>query len=138
MNYELGSLRNDIDNISLSTNMTDQDLMSRVLDNLPEECDVVLGGMESRLMLSDSDQNKLTIEDIQNKLKNQAEQINGRVAEKDNEKEGVTLKAFMKQYKELVKNVGNMVTREYLFQKSKKMKARRRGKNQLFVSSLGK
>ena len=89
-------------------------------------------------MLSDSDQNKLTIEDIQNKLKNQAEQINGRVAEKDNEKEGVTLKAFMKQYKELVKNVGNMVTREYLFQKSKKMKARRRGKNQLFVSSLGK
>ena len=67
---ELESLRNDIDSISLSTKMTDQDFMIHVLNNLPEQYDVVLDGMESRLMLGDGDPNKLTIEDVRDKLNN--------------------------------------------------------------------
>ena len=39
------------------------------------------------------------IEDIQDMLNHWAEQINGRVTEKDNEKEGMALRPFVKQYK---------------------------------------
>lgn len=44
---ELESLRNDMDSISLSSKMTDQDFMIHILNNLPEEYDVILDGMES-------------------------------------------------------------------------------------------
>jgi hypothetical protein len=73
--------------------------MIHILNNLTEEYGVVLGGMEGRLMLDDSDSNTLIIEDIRNKLNNQGDWINERVAEKDNNKEDVALKTFMKQYK---------------------------------------
>ena len=41
--------------ISVSTNMPDEDFMVHVLNNLTEEYEVVLDGMESRLMLKDND-----------------------------------------------------------------------------------
>ena len=49
---ELESLRNEIDKISVSTKMSDEDFMIHVLNNLTEDYDVVLDGMESRLMLN--------------------------------------------------------------------------------------
>ena len=75
---ELESLRNEIDSISLSTKMTDQDFMIHVLNNLPEQYDVVLDGMESRLMLKDEDPNKLTIEDVRAKLNSRFDRIDER------------------------------------------------------------
>ena len=61
---ELESLRNEIDKNSISTKMSDEEFMIHVLNNLTEEYDVVLGGMESRLMLKENDPRKLTIEDV--------------------------------------------------------------------------
>ena len=61
---ELESLRNEIDKISVSTKMSDEDFMIHVLNNLTEDYDVVLDGMESRLMLNENNPNKLTIEDV--------------------------------------------------------------------------
>ena len=58
--------------------MLDQDFMIHILTNLTEEDDVVLGGMESRLILDKWDPNKLTIEDIQENLNNWAEWIRKR------------------------------------------------------------
>ena len=75
---ELESLRNDMDSIDISTKMSDMDFMIHVLNNLPELYDVVLDGMESRLMLKDGDANKLMIEDIRDKLNNRYERIDER------------------------------------------------------------
>ena len=75
---ELESMRNEIDKINLSTQMSDQDFMIHVLNNLPVEYDVVLDGMESRLLLANSDPKKLTIEDIRAKLNNQFDRIDER------------------------------------------------------------
>ena len=75
---ELESLRNDMDKISLTAKMTDQDFMIHVLNNLTEEYDVILDGMESKLMLGDNDPNKLTIEEIRAKLNNRHERIEDR------------------------------------------------------------
>ena len=58
---ELESLRNEMNGISLSSKMTDQDFMIHILNNLPEVYDVVLDGMESRLMLKDDGANKLMV-----------------------------------------------------------------------------
>ena len=63
MDHRIGSLRNYIDRICLSTRMRDQDVMIHILDNLTKEYDVSFGGMESRMMLDDSYSNKLTIGD---------------------------------------------------------------------------
>ena len=65
---ELESLRNEIEKISISTNMSDEDFMIHVLNNLTEEYGVVLDKMESRLMLKEDNPNKLTIEDVRDKL----------------------------------------------------------------------
>ena len=64
-----------MDKISLSAKMIDQNFIIHVLNNLPVEYDVVLGGMESRLMLPDGDANKLTIEDVRAKLNNHFEHM---------------------------------------------------------------
>ena len=55
---ELESLRNEIEKISISTNMSDEDFMIHVLNNLTEEYGVVLDKMESRLMLIENDLKK--------------------------------------------------------------------------------
>ena len=57
--------------------------MIRVLNNLPEPYDVVLDGMENRLMLEESDDNHLNIEDIRAKLSNQYEWLDDREHGKD-------------------------------------------------------
>ena len=56
---DLESLRNDIDKICLSTRVTDQNFTIHIPNNFIEEYDVVLDGMNSRLMLGDSDLNEL-------------------------------------------------------------------------------
>lgn len=61
-----------------STKMSDMDFMIHVLSNLPEVYDVVLDGMEGRLMLKDGDSQNLTIEDVRDKLNNWYERIDER------------------------------------------------------------
>ena len=100
---ELESLRNDMDKISLSAKMTDQDFMIHVLNNLPVEYDVVLDGMESRLMLPDGDTNKLTIEDIRDKLNNRFERMDERESQS---KQEMAFANFSKQFKGTCYNCG--------------------------------
>ena len=82
---ELESLRNEMDNIGISGRMSDLDFMIHILNNLPELYDVVLDGMESRLMLPESDMNKLTIENIREKLNNRYERTKRNEYENENE-----------------------------------------------------
>ncbi len=75
---ELEGLRNKIDNISLSAKMMDQDFVIHILNNLTEEYNVVLDGMESKLILAYADWNKLMVKYIQAKLNNQFERFDKR------------------------------------------------------------
>ena len=60
--------------------MSDEDFMTHVLNNLTKECDVVFVKMESRLMLKENNPNKLTIEDVQDKLSGSFDRIHGQIA----------------------------------------------------------
>ena len=98
---ELESLRNEIDKISISTKMSDEDFMIHVLNNLTEDYDVVLDGMESRLMLKENDPNKLTIEDVRDKLSGRYDRICERIAKHGDGPitDETGMAAYMKQYK---------------------------------------
>lgn len=101
---ELESLRNDMDQIHISSRMSDLDFLIHVLNNLPELYDVVLDGMESKLMLADTDPNKLKIEDVRDKLNSRYERIidhakESRELEDDDGSEEKALLAWQSQYK---------------------------------------
>ena len=72
-----------MEDIHIATIMSDLGCMIRVLNNLPEPYDVVLDDMESRLVLEESDDSHLTIEDIRAKLSNQYERLDDRKHEND-------------------------------------------------------
>ena len=101
---ELESICNDIEAIPIATRMSDMDFMIHILNNLPELYDVVLDGMENRLMLSDSDPNKLTIENVRDKLNNRFERLDER--EKVKDANDYALKAWTRQYKGTCANCG--------------------------------
>ena len=61
-------------------NMSDKDFMIHVLSNLTKEYDVVLEVMERRLMLKVTSPNKLTLEDVQDKLSERFDEIRERIA----------------------------------------------------------
>ena len=65
---ELKSLQNEIDKISVSAKVSNEDYMIHALNNLTKENDVVLEGMESRLILKENSSNKLTIKDFRDTL----------------------------------------------------------------------
>ena len=79
---ELEALQSDMEDIHIATIMSDLGCMIRVLNNLPEPYDVVLDDMEGRLVLEESDDSHLTIEDIRAKLSNRYEQVDDREHEK--------------------------------------------------------
>ena len=60
--------------------MSDEDSMIHVLNNLIEDYDVILGGMKNRLMLNENNPNKLTIEDVRDKLSGQYIKIREQIA----------------------------------------------------------
>ena len=78
----LENIRNDMDVISSSidesTKMSDLDFMIHVINNLHESYDVILDGLENRLMLKKGDPQKLTLEDLRAKLNGQYERIEER------------------------------------------------------------
>ena len=98
---ELESLRNEIDKISISTKMSNKDFMIHVLNNLAEEFGVVLDGMESRLMLKENDPNKLTIEDVQDKLSGRYDRVCKQIAKHGDGliTDETGMAAYTKQYK---------------------------------------
>ena len=61
--------------------MSDLDFLIHVLNNLPEEYDVVLDGIESKLMLKSDNPKKLTIEEMGAKLNNRYDRLKGRAIE---------------------------------------------------------
>lgn len=108
---ELETLRNDMDQIDIATKMSDLDFLIHIINNLPELYDVVLDGMEERLMLKDGNPQKLTLEQVREKLNNRYERKNDRDdAEDAYDADNVGLSsldsnaeaafvAFMKQFK---------------------------------------
>ena len=72
-----------MEDIHIVTTMSDLDFMIHVLNNLPEPYDVVLDGMESRLMLEESDNNHLTTGEIRAKLSHRYERMDDRKHKKD-------------------------------------------------------
>ena len=81
--------------------MSDEDSMIHVLNNLIEDYHVVLDGIKSRLLLNKNNPNKLTIEDVRDKLSGQYNKIREQIA---NNKDGsitdkTGMAAYCKQYK---------------------------------------
>ena len=60
--------------------MPDEYFMIHVLNNLTEEYDVILDGMENRSMLKENDQNELTIEDVRDKLSGRYGRVREQIA----------------------------------------------------------
>ena len=67
-----------------SGNVFDEDFMIHVLNNLPEEYDVILDGLENRLMATG--ENALTIDSICEKLNHRYERIKSKKEEKNDKK----------------------------------------------------
>ena len=90
---ELEGLQSDMEDIHITTTMSDLDFMILVLNNLPEPYDVVLDDMASRLMLEESDDNYSTSEDVKVKLSNGYEQLDDRKHKKNIMRNNVDLYA---------------------------------------------
>ena len=73
--------------------MADRDILVHALNNLPEEYDTLLDGLQSRLLKSGTEE--LTIEGTQDNLRDCFEVINGRFSKKA-EKEKALLTKVMK------------------------------------------
>ena len=96
--------------------MSDEDFTICVLNNLTEDYDVDLDGMETRLMLQENDPNKLTIEDVHDKLSGRYDRIREQIA---NHKDGpITDKIGMaaypnsKQYKGICGKCGEYASQQ--------------------------
>ena len=77
-------------------NISDEDFMMHILNNLPKEQDVILDGLENRLTTTGD--NSLTIDSIRGRLNHRYEKIKSKKEEK-NEKQK-TLNAYNKQSKQ--------------------------------------
>ena len=82
--------------------MSNLDFVIHILNKLQELYNVVLDGMESRLMLSDGDANRLTIENFRYELNNCFEHLDKR--EKQATPRNIALKAWGRQYKGICRN----------------------------------
>jgi len=81
----LEALRQRMDEIGLVGRMSDMEFMIHVLNNLPEEYDVVLDSLENRLVSTGEE--RLTLESLREKLNSRFERITSKEREKDcNEK----------------------------------------------------
>ncbi len=77
----LEALRQRMDDIGLVGRMSDMEFMIHVLNNLPEEYDVVLYSLETRLVSTGED--RLTLESLREKLNSRFERIISKEREKD-------------------------------------------------------
>ncbi len=57
-----------MDNIDIVSKMTDCDLMIHIMNNLPEQYGPIVDNLEIRLMKKDDDPEKLTLDDLREKL----------------------------------------------------------------------
>ena len=83
-------------------NVSDEDFMIHVLNNLPKEYDVILDGLENRLTATR--ENALTIDSICEKLNHRYEKIKSEKEEKNEEEKA--LKAYNKQYQQRCRQCG--------------------------------
>ena len=103
---ELEGIRTEIEDIDSSSSISDKDFMVKILNNLPEEYDTILDGLENRLTLDASDSNALTIESIREKLSNRYARITDRDSIEFKESEEKGLAAYGKQFKGTCRNCG--------------------------------
>ena len=108
---ELEGLMNDMTEIAISANMNGIDFMIHTLNNLLELYGVVLVGMESRLMLTDTHLTKLKIEDMQDKLNSCFVRINIRELEHKIQNAERALVAQPQNYMDFVLDVAKTVTK---------------------------
>ena len=103
--------------------MSDEDFTICVLNNLTEDYDVDLDGMETRLMLQENDPNKLTIEDVHDKLSGRYDRIREQIANHKDwliaDKTGMA--AYSKQCKRIYGKCGKYGHHRRNCQQNKKM-----------------
>ena len=97
---KLEGLAVDIKSIDASLAISDQELMVKILANLPSEYDVILDGLKSRLNIT-SEPDALTLEDIHEKLGTQYVQIKANKEDKLEKKEEKAL--YTSKYNKLYK-----------------------------------
>lgn len=95
---ELEDLMHRSNAIGIATEMKDIDLLVHALNNMPDEYDSVVDGMEGRLELPDSDPKKLTIEDLRDKLSSHYQRLTDRHTWKENKYEKVLMAINDKAY----------------------------------------
>ena len=83
-------------------NISDEDFMIHMLSNLPEEYDVILDGLENRLMATG--ENALTIDTIREKLNHRYEKIKNKKKEKHEKEKAFNV--YKKQYKQQFQRCG--------------------------------
>ena len=91
----LKGLRLHMNEFGQKGNVSDEDFLIHILNNLPEEYDVVLNGLENRLIVTGDD--ALTIDLIRKKLNHRYKKIKSKKKKKLKKK---VLEAYNKQYKQ--------------------------------------
>lgn len=106
---ELESMRTDMQQIGIAgkTDMSDQDFIIHILNNLPEKYDVVLDNLENKLMTDDKN-NLLTIEEVREKLSGRYQRVNQKIQDDvhDREKALAAYEKYKKQFKGLCTRCG--------------------------------
>ena len=95
---ELESLRVQMDNIDIASKMTDRDLMIHIMNSLPEQYDPIVDNLEIRLMKKDDDPEKLTLDDLREKLSDRYARIIDKEEHKNEQDKGLSGN-FQKQFK---------------------------------------
>ena len=101
MNFLFGRALNLNEQIQTKGNISDEDDMIHILNNLPEEYDVILDGLENGLTVIG--ENALTIDTIRKKLNHRYEKVKKKVEKHEKEK---ALSSFNKQYKQQCQRCG--------------------------------
>ncbi len=86
-----------MDEIELVGRMSDMEFMIHVLNNLPEEYDVVMDSLKNRLVSTGED--RLTLESLREKLNSRFERIISKEREKDHNEKALAA-GFIVQFKE--------------------------------------
>ena len=92
----LEGLRIQMNEFGIKGDVSDEDFVIHVLNNLPREYDVIFDGLENHLMMTRDD--ALTIDSIREKLNHKYEKIKNKKEEKIEKEEA--LGAYNKQSKQ--------------------------------------
>ncbi len=101
----LESLQVQMDNINIVSKMTDRNLMILTMNSLPKQYDPFVDKLEIRLMKKDDDPDKLTLDDLQEKLSGRYTHIIDKEEHKREKDKGLN-RNFQQQFKGLCRYCG--------------------------------